>query len=199
MKIKTVTSNLMGNNSYILISDNEAVVIDPSFNEEEILSYLEKLNLKYIVLTHMHADHIYSTYSLKKKTGCKVLAGEKSSFNLIDKNIRLDDLVGCSVELFDIDYTVKEGEPFPFGSDEFTIIDTKGHTTCSISILCNDYLFTGDTMFKEAHGRVDFETSNINDMNNSLSKLLKLDDNIIVMPGHGESTTIKGERRHYGK
>ncbi|MFV0275435.1 MAG: MBL fold metallo-hydrolase [Bacilli bacterium] len=199
MEIKKITSNkYIDCNSYIVISENECIIIDPSFNFEEIIKYVKDFTVKYILLTHCHIDHIYDVKRLSEKVCAKVIGSKNLSINILNKTIRFDDLFNVKYEHRKIDMILEEEKNYFFGNKSFKIIETMGHTNCSICILIKDSLFSGDTIFSHgSHGRVNFITSNAFDMKQSIKKILNLDENIVVYPGHGENTTIKDYKRIY--
>lgn len=174
-----------GDNFSYIIADQtskEAVVVDPSFNGEELICSLkaENLSLKYIVCTHGHSDHIADNYELRSALGGEIVAHERS-------RIRAD-------------IKVEEGETLKVGKLGIKIIYTPGHTTDGICLLVEGKLLTGDTLFIGECGRVDLPGGNASSLYDSLfNKLLKLDDNIEVYPGHDYGlkpySTIGEERK----
>jgi glyoxylase-like metal-dependent hydrolase (beta-lactamase superfamily II) len=175
----------LGDNfSYIIADDitKEAVVVDPSFNADTIIRILkiQNLNLKYVINTHHHGDHTASNEDLRLKFGAKVVAHRLSSINK------------------DID--VVDGNCIKVGKISIKVIHTPGHTPDSICLLADDKLLTGDTLFVGECGRTDLPGGSVEDMYHSLfDKLMKLEDNIEVYPGHDygpkSHSTIGIERR----
>lgn len=157
------------NFSYIIADENtkEAVVIDPNFNADAIIQTLKSqgLLLKYIVNTHSHLDHTASNEELSSKYHCKIAAHKTAK---IKKDIAVND-----------------GDIIKVGKIAMTVIHTPGHTSDSICLLAEGKLFTGDTLFVGECGRTDLPGGNSKDMYYSLfHKLMKLDDNVEVYPGH---------------
>lgn len=172
------------NFSYIIADEKtrEAAVIDPSFNTEAITQILKTqgFQLKYIINTHGHADHTAGNQELQKMFDAKIVAHKQSKIN---KHISVED--GDTVEI---------------GHMTIKVIHTPGHTPDSICLLTNGKLLTGDTLFVGECGRTDLPGGSAEEMYNSLfNKILKLDDNIEVYPGHdyGDKphSTIGEERR----
>ncbi|NWG11384.1 MBL fold metallo-hydrolase [Candidatus Bathyarchaeota archaeon] len=172
------------NFSYIIADEatKEALVVDPSFNTEAIirLANEQKLKVKYIIDTHQHWDHIAGNDSLRPAFNAKIVAHK---------------LAKC---FKDID--VSDGEIIKVGNIVIKVIHTPGHTPDSICLLVDGKLLTGDTLFVGECGRTDLPGGSAEDMYHSLfEKLLRLDDNIEVYPGHDYGlkphSTIGIERR----
>jgi hydroxyacylglutathione hydrolase len=162
------------NFSYIIADDatKEAAIVDPSFNTDTIAQVLKDhgLKLKYIIDTHHHTDHIAGNQDLKARYGAMIIAHASSK-------IRKD--IG-----------VVDGESIKVGRVEVKVIHTPGHTSDSICLLVDNKLLTGDTLFVGECGRTDLPDGNTRDMYNSLfNKLMKLDDNVEVYPGHDYGST----------
>ena len=173
------------NFSYIMADENtkEAAVVDSSFNASEIIQILKakKLNLKYIINTHGHSDHTAGNIELGSIFGAKIVAHKLSKVNF--------------------DVAVEDGYVLSVGKVEIKIIYTLGHTTDSICLLVdNKKLLTGDTLFVGECGRTDMPGGNSKSMYDSLfNKLLKLNDDVEVYPGHDygpkPSSTIGEEKK----
>jgi hydroxyacylglutathione hydrolase len=172
------------NFSYVIADETtrEAAVIDPSFNTEAIIQIIKTHNfqLKYIINTHGHVDHTAGNQQLQKMFNAKIVAHKKSKIN---KHISVED-----------------GDSLKIGKTTIKFIHTPGHTPDSICLLVNGKLLTGDTLFVGECGRIDLPDGSAEDMYNSLfNKILKLNDEIEVYPGHdyGEHpySTIGKERR----
>lgn len=169
--------------SYIIGSKDEALVIDPHISLlSEYSGYLSKnsLNLKYILDTHTHADHFSSAAVLKKKYAAKVLMGEKAISKVAD--IR-----------------VKENDEVKVGEVSLRVVYTPGHTDDAISLFGVNSLFTGDVLLIGSVGRTDFQNGSPESMFDTLQKLKKLPDKIMVFPGHDYheklSSTIAAEKK----
>jgi glyoxylase-like metal-dependent hydrolase (beta-lactamase superfamily II) len=172
------------NFSYIIADDTtkEAAVVDPSFNADAIIRILrdQNLNVKYIINTHDHSDHTASNEDFRSNFGAKVVAHRLANVNK--------------------DISVVDGEVIRVGEIVIKVIHTPGHTPDSICLLVDDKLLTGDTLFVGECGRTDLPGGSAEDMYHSLfDKLMKLDDNIRVYPGHDYGpkpySTIGVERR----
>lgn len=179
-QIKHVGDNF----SYIIAEklSRKAVVVDPSFNGDEIirLAREHRLDIQYIIDTHHHWDHVSGNEKIRLGFGSKVVAHR---FAKIEKDVEVVD-----------------GSTLKVGRMVFEVIHTPGHTPDSICLLVGSKLLTGDTLFVGECGRTDLPGGSARDMYNSLfHKLMKLDDETEVYPGHdyGPSphSTIGVERR----
>ena len=157
------------------------------------------INLKYVVLTHCHGDHIAGLKELKRNyPRIKIVINEDEKDALLDDEVTLCTYLSLPENYIEADIVVKEGDVIEFGNIKAQIIHTPGHTAGSMSILINDAVFTGDTLFKRVCGRTDLKTSSEREIMWSIKdKLLKLPENTIVYPGHGAITIIREEKENY--
>ncbi|HAL63681.1 MAG TPA: MBL fold metallo-hydrolase [Clostridiales bacterium] len=193
MEVKIIKSLEMDQNCYLLINGKDAVLIDPGEDTFKILKETEGYNVKYILLTHCHFDHVYSLSELK---GQKIVLG---AFNLI-KNIvnpKITFLSPSENLKGKIDGFFSDGEVKNLCGIDIKCIYTPGHTDCSVCFLAENSLFSGDTLFFESVGRWDFETGNFQELENSVrNKLYSLPDDTKVYPGHGRQTSIGYEKKN---
>ncbi|MBS4539693.1 MBL fold metallo-hydrolase [Clostridium sp. D2Q-11] len=186
-------------NCYIVGSQNtkDGIVIDPAGDVDEIMSIINKyeLNIKYIILTHGHGDHIGGLIELKKQINAPILIHELDKEMLMNKDINLSSQMPISPIEVKPDRLIKDGEKLKIGDLEGELIHTPGHTPGSISIKIDNKIFTGDTLFKGSIGRTDLPGGSFDDIIISIqNKLLKYDDDITVLSGHGPSSTIGIEK-----
>lgn len=147
----------------------EAVIIDPVFEmvgrDHQLLLDLE-LKLKFILDTHVHADHVTGASQLKKLTGARTVQGAQSEVKCVD--IKLND-----------------GDTLMFGNQSIMAIETPGHTDGCVSFLSNGMVFTGDALMVRSAGRTDFQNGSAAKLFHSIqSKLYQLPDSTLVFPGH---------------
>ena len=194
--IKLVVGELQ-ENCFILFDENkDAFVVDPGGSSENIIETIEKnsLNIKYILLTHGHFDHVGAVAALVKKYKAPVyLSKEDRAFLESPKEVRASAF-GMQIEAAEVDVFVKEGDEIPFSESNIKVIETPGHTLGSVCYLFENYLFAGDTLFNGSIGRTDFPESDHSLMVESLKKLKKLDDEIYVLSGHGPESQISYEK-----
>lgn len=191
-------------NCYVIIDETQkkAMVIDPAGEVPKIIEILDTLGaeLVYIYLTHCHADHINGVNELKKEKGGKVLIHRKGRENLENRVPVLAEYIGLPPIYVKEDSIVDDDDILHVGDLEFRVIYTPGHTDDGTSLYCEkeEMLFSGDTLFKGAWGRVDLPTSDFDSiMNSIINKLLILPENTIVYPGHGKPTRIGDEKPIY--
>lgn len=196
-------------NCYIVQDDNSTFIIDAPAPGEVIINKLKqnKLIPDLLILTHGHFDHVLGIKELKKEfPNIKIAISAHDSKYLLDGGDRITrDIAFFNEDLFynkmvsylpvcKADIILKEGDVIK----GLTVIETPGHTPGSICLLSDSerVLFSGDTLFQNSIGRTDFYNSNYSDMVKSLEKLKSLDDDIIVLPGHGPSTKIGFEKKN---
>jgi hydroxyacylglutathione hydrolase len=193
MKVQTFNVGMLSTNCYVAscAKTKEAIIIDPGFDrareEEQIIRYVaaNTLDVKFIVNTHGHSDHISGDSVLKKQYGVPVCihAYDAPCLNELGKAISPPDVL-------------LEDEGFlKFGRLALRVMHTPGHSLGSISLVGEKLVFTGETLFAGGIGRTDFEGSSDRDMRRSLEKLLRLPDTYVVYPGHGAISTIGKEKR----
>lgn len=200
LKIKK-SVGLMGVNCYILGNPDEAIIIDPGSDAEGIARTLKENNIKakYIVLTHCHFDHIMAVEELVRKTGVKLIACQNEKENLMRSDINYTDRYSRKPIELVADIYVKDRDIIKSGEYEFKVIETPGHTSGSMCLFCEKekLLITGDTLFFASVGRCDLATGNESELIKSIkTKLFVLPDDVTVLPGHGENTTIGYEKNN---
>ena len=196
-KIMKLVVGELQENCFILFDENkDAFVVDPGGSSENIIEAIDKnsLNIKYILLTHGHFDHVGAVAALVKKYTAPVyMSKDDRAFLESPKEVRASSF-GMQIEAADVDVFVKEGDEIPFSEGTIKVIETPGHTLGSVCYLFENYLFAGDTLFNGSIGRTDFPESDHSLMIESLKKLKKLDDEIYVLSGHGPESQISYEK-----
>lgn len=198
MKVKTATFGGMQNNCYLIVDDetNESAIVDcPEYNEK-MKELIGDTKLKYILLTHGHYDHIGGVSQVKEKYGCQVAVSEADAPMLSSGKLSLGAFCGMSQSKVQPDVILSDGDKVNLGGTEISVIATPGHTKGGLCFICDDYLFTGDTLFFCSCGRTDFPGGDSNEMMASLKKLKSLSGNLKVMTGHERQSTLDFERNN---
>ncbi|WP_277218842.1 MBL fold metallo-hydrolase [Peptoniphilus vaginalis] len=196
-KIMKLVVGQLQENCFILFDENkDAFVVDPGGSSENIIEAIEKnsLNIKYILLTHGHFDHVGAVAALVEKYKAPVYLSKKDRVFLESPKEVRASAFGMQIEAADVDVFVKDGDEIPFSGGTIKVIETPGHTLGSVCYLFENYLFAGDTLFNGSIGRTDFPESDHSLMVESLKKLKKLDDEIYVLSGHGPESQMSYEK-----
>lgn len=194
----------LATNTYIVYGENgEGFIVDPA-DESEIIKIKAtelKTDIKAILLTHGHFDHIGALKKVKEIYKADVYAGEREKEILESSEKNLSEYF---VKPFTgkADIYVKDGENINIAGFDIKVIETPGHTIGSVCYLVSkedeQVLISGDTLFAGSHGRYDFPTGSYSQLIDSIkNRLLTLDDSIPVYPGHNEDTTIGDEKVLY--
>lgn len=198
MKIKKFEVGPLFVNCYVVYdeSSKETIVIDPGDEPDLIVDFIkeESLYVKYIVCTHGHFDHIGAVKEIKEETGAKIALHEKDIEAYKNSPSIAKEFFGFEIDHQpEPDILLKDGDSVTVGNLQFKIIHTPGHSPGSISLYCNGYLFTGDTLFAGSAGRTDLMGGSLEELFNSLKKIAILPSNTIVLPGHGPKTKLEVE------
>lgn len=203
MKIKTINNYYNDENTYIVYDENtkNGIVIDPGYKYEGIIKSAEDdgINIKYILLTHCHYDHISDVKQLKEKTGALIVSGDVCSVNISKPEINLSvSGLGYALSIEKSDIILKDNEELKLDNINIQCIYTPGHTICGVCYLINnENLFSGDTLFLRSVGRSDLPTGDSLVLTKSITeRLYTLPENIKVYPGHGGSTSIGYEKKY---
>lgn len=177
----------------------EAIVIDPGDDIEDVLALVRKHNLqvKQIVVTHAHIDHVGGAMKLRTATGAPILLNQNDYALLKMLDVQAA-WIGVPVPgKVEIDRNIGQSDSIKAGSLEASVIYTPGHTEGSICLYfpAQKKLIAGDTLFAGSIGRTDLPGGSYEKIIRSLhNHVLTLPDETIVIPGHGASTTIGAER-----
>ncbi len=188
-------------NCYIIQDEKtkETMVIDPGEEIDKITEMLDTLhaNVKYIVLTHCHGDHISGVNKLKEKYGGKILIHIEDEPGLRDPMINLSDYIGLGAISLEADSRLNDNDLIHIGDIEFKVIHTPGHTKGGICLYIEKekILFSGDTIFRGTWGRTDLPTGSFEDIIKSITdKIMTLPEETIVYPGHRKINYDKRRR-----
>ncbi|MBQ4569358.1 MAG: MBL fold metallo-hydrolase [Ruminococcus sp.] len=201
--VKVFKVGVLATNSY-LITDSEtgkAAVIDPGFADKRLTAALEELEdgaLEYILLTHGHFDHIGAVSEYAARFGAKVVISALDAPFLSDNSLNLSGRLFRGIEPMQADVTLNDNDTVSLGSTTLRFILTPGHTCGSGCYVSEEdrIIFSGDTLFYRSVGRTDFATSDPEAMLSSLHKLMSLQGDYRVLPGHDIETSISEERMY---
>ena len=196
IKIHTLMLGSYQTNCYIVHDEaaKTCAVIDPGYSPERVLEFVDKLGLSVeaILLTHGHFDHVGGVEAIVKETNCALWMRESDYTQF--KNPQNDFFY----PIHDCDFTevrfCEDEEQIHAGGLTFTALETPGHTWGSVRYLCENAMFSGDTLFAGSCGRTDLPGGDWQTINLSLERLAELEGDYNVYPGHGESTTLDRER-----
>ncbi len=178
------------NNAYVIIDPvaSEAAIVDMPAEGEKILDAAAGLPITKILLTHTHPDHLFSYDFLKQATAAPVYChpAEQPALSL-SKGLPPDR----------IDRPLAHGDQIAVGSVRLRVIHTPGHTPGSVCFLVGNLLIAGDTLFSGGPGHTDTPADLQQEIRSIVDRLYVLPDDTIVLPGHGDDTTIGASRREY--
>lgn len=193
MLIKTLPVGHLETNCYVVTDEDslECAVIDPGAESNTILGYLEDNHLKCtaVMLTHAHFDHIGALDAVLSETGARFYVNKNEAGNALPG-------MGRGFQPPENAIFYGEGDEVKVGALTFRVIETPGHTPGGVTLICEDALFTGDTLFRLSCGRTDFPGGDMNLELKSLKKIASLPGDYDVYPGHAESSRLSIEREH---
>ena len=183
LRITKINMGPYNNNGYIVIcpETNEGVIIDTPAEPEKLLDAIGDAQIKSILITHKHQDHLLGFVEITGAVQVPV-------------GIGTDDADGLPRPP-EID--LKDGMVIKFGNQEMTVLDTPGHTEGATCFLIGKHLFSGDTLFPGGPGRTGSPDALRQIIDSITRKLLVLPDETAVYPGHGDDTTIGEARQEY--
>lgn len=201
MILETFPVGLLQCNCSILGDEasGEAMVIDPGDNIEDVLAIIrdQKLQVKQIVITHAHIDHVGGAMKLRAATGAPILLNQNDYALLKMLDVQASWLGVATPEEVTIEASIADGQSLQAGSLKANVLHTPGHTEGSVCLYfpAEKLLIAGDTLFARSIGRTDLPGGSFEKIMHSLhDRVLTLPDETVVIPGHGQQTTIGEER-----
>ena len=183
-------------NCYILSSCGECAIIDPTVPYSPDLLDGE---LKYIILTHCHFDHILEIDSWKNNTNAVVLVSAEDGKALSDPDVNCYRFFFGENKGYFGDYLqFKDGDAFALGDEMIRVISCPGHTKGSVALMLNGLCFVGDTVFAGGgFGRFDLPGGDHSELIRSIDKITSLEENTVLYCGHGPETTVREYKKYF--
>lgn len=199
IQIERIVAGVYAMNCYILYNDetNEGFVIDPGGSEDKIINFIvdKGIDLKGILITHGHGDHHMGLAGLKAVYPVPVYLHASDVYMAQNAEINLSSTMYGPDSVFTPEVSLQDGMKIPFGESFIRVLHTPGHTKGGVCFLYDRFVITGDTLFESSIGRTDLDGGNHDQLIKAIkNQLLKLDDELIVLPGHGGASTIGRER-----
>ena len=194
-------SGALGVNTYLAVDEGtkEGFIVDPGGHNPKLTEKVksEGVDIKYIILTHGHSDHICGVNDhMKDFPDAKVVAYEAERPMLEDARLNQSTMFGTP-QTVSADIWVKDGDELKLGDHTLKFMHTPGHTPGGMCVYIADehVLFSGDTLFCQSIGRTDFPGGSFRDLADAVhNKLFVLPDDTTVLPGHMGATTIGFEK-----
>ncbi len=190
--IKTIKGDDIYSNTYVICRFDSCIVIDPSHDMASIDQAIGERKVIGVGVTHAHADHV----DLLQMFDAPIYIHREDAHLLFEDqyNGYLSKPHPYQRKQLDIKM-VEDDDVIKIADQQIKIIHTPGHTAGSISFLYLEHLFTGDTLFKESVGRHDLYSGSLKSLKQSVLKLMDLNSNIKIYPGHDELTTMRNEKK----
>ena len=190
MTVHTLPLGDYQTNCYIVYGEGSSTcaVIDPGYCPERILGFLQEkgLTLEAILLTHGHFDHVGAVRELAVELECPVY--------LHEKELSMPPMMTAGPLYYT--HTYGEGDRLQLAGISFRVLHTPGHTPGSVCLIAENHLFSGDTLFAGSCGRTDLPGGDWAAIRKSLDRLSGMTEDLLVHPGHGESTTLAREKQY---
>ena len=197
MKVISEKFGSMDNNCSLIIDEtNQSALVDCNEFSQKMIDMIGDTDLKYILLTHGHFDHIIGVKSVKEKYGAQVVISKEDEPMLNSSKLSLAVFCNAPQNNVDADIIVKDGDEITLGEIKIKVMATPGHTSGSVCYIAENCIFSGDTLFYCSCGRTDFPSGSPEQMMSSLQKLKALDGDYKVYTGHNNLTTLDFERKN---
>lgn len=198
MKVISEKFGSMDNNCSLIIDEktNQSALVDCNEFSQKMIDMIGDTDLKYILLTHGHFDHIIGVKSVKEKYSAQVVISKEDEPMLNSSKLSLAVFCNAPQNNVDADIIVKDGDEIILGEIKIKVMATPGHTSGSVCYIAENCIFSGDTLFYCSCGRTDFPSGSPEQMMSSIQKLKALDGDYKVYTGHNNLTTLDFERKN---
>ncbi|MBO0469063.1 MBL fold metallo-hydrolase [Enterococcus sp. DIV0242_7C1] len=201
LTIERILTGVIQENCYLIYNEENLLIIDPGAEAERIISLIKKTEKKpiAILLTHTHYDHIGAVEELRHHYHIPVYVSSLEQEWLSNPVLNLsglgrhDDIADIVVQPAEMEFEMTDYE---LGGIKFSVVPTPGHSIGSVSLIFDDFVVTGDALFKGSIGRTDLHTGDMEQLLHSIrTYLFTLPDEFPAYPGHGDATTIEHEKK----
>ena len=198
MKVISEKFGSMDNNCSLIIDEktNQSALVDCNEFSQKMIDMIGDTDLKYILLTHGHFDHIIGARDTKAKYGAKVVISSEDEPMLSSSKLSLAAFCNAPQNDVEADIIVSDGDEITLGDTVIKVMSTPGHTLGSVCYIAENCIFSGDTLFYCSCGRTDFPSGSPEQMMSSLQKLKAFDGDYKVYTGHNNLTTLDFERKN---
>lgn len=198
MKVISEKFGSMDNNCSLIIDEktNQSALVDCTEFSQKLVDMIGDTDLKYILLTHGHFDHIIGARDAKARYGAKVVISSEDEPMLSSSKLSLAAFCNAPQNDVEADIVVADGDEITLGDTVIKVMSTPGHTLGSVCYIAENCIFSGDTLFYCSCGRTDFPSGSPEQMMSSLQKLKALDGDYKVYTGHNNLTTLDFERKN---
>ena len=199
IKVLTFCDSLNNSNTYVIINNKKAIIIDPSNNIKMINKHLVDIKVKAVLLTHGHYDHFSSLEETINLYQVPCFLHKYAKEKVFDLDKSYAKMFGCfkipnvDNEIFKL---VNDGMVLELANMRIKVLSTPGHTNCSVVYIVDDMMFSGDTLFRLSVGRTDLATGDMIKQKNTIDMLKHVKKDYIVYPGHDEKTTLYFEQKN---
>ena len=198
MKVISEKFGSMDYNCSLIIDEktNQSALVDCNEFSQKMIDMIGDTDLKYILLTHGHFDHIIGVKSVKEKYGAQVVISKEDEPMLNSSKLSLAVFCNAPQNNVDADIIVKDGDEITLGEIKIKVMATPGHTSGSVCYIAENCIFSGDTLFYCSCGRTDFPSGSPEQTMSSIQKLKAHDGDYKVYTGHNNLTTLDFERKN---